>query len=218
MHTIASSAASARRWWRPLVSPWTMAALALASVVLPPLAVTAAFAVVSAAALRELSGPPFALRASGRVRPRERPFGRTGPCAGVLPYLCIPLQYGFVASGAYGAMALALPLFAALALPLWSVGAGDVRALAERSARRYFAIMIAVYALSHFPALATTGLPATGWPLAIAGVVVVALVAAGGARVMTHIGLPHLAAVGAVAFTAPPVFYAATWIASRTTG
>lgn len=191
MHSLATGAAGPRRWWRPLVSPWTIAALSLAAFVVPALAVTAGFAAVSAAALREILGPR----------------------AGALPYLCVPLQYGLVASGAYGPMALALPLFAALALPLWSVVAGDVRALAERSARCYFAIMVAVYALSHFPALATTGFPSTGWPLAIAGVLLALPVAAGGARVMARIGAPHLSYVGAVAFAAPFAYHCATWIA-----
>jgi hypothetical protein len=193
MHSIASSLAGGRRWSRPLVSPWTIAALVLATPWAPPLVVTCGFALVSAAALRELLGPR----------------------AGVLPYLCVPLQYGFVASSSYGLMALALPLTAAIALPLWSVGAGDVRALAERSARRYFAIMIAVYALSHVPAFAMAGLAAIPWPATVAGVALAGLVAAGGARVMTRIGAPELAYVGAVAFSAPLVFYAATWIASR---
>jgi len=138
-HALGATAVGTRRWSRPLVSAWTLALVALASPWLPAPVSVAAFAAISAGALGE-----FLVLS---------PAPRTAPVL----YLCVPLQYALVAADAYAAMMLTLPLVATLALPLWSVGSGDVRALAEGSAQRYFGVMLAVYALSHVPALLALG-------------------------------------------------------------
>src|SRR5262245_55838616 len=142
------------------VSPWVIATLAVASLWVHPIAIAAGFAVVSAAALREC------LRDERGRWPLR------------MVYACIPLQYALVATGSYGLITLTLPLVAALAFPLVSVCAGDIRALAERSAYRYWCAMVAVYALSHAPALLMLDVPGRRGALLV---FLVALALAGGA-------------------------------------
>ena len=74
-------------------------------------------------------------------------------------YLCVPLQYAFVASGRYELFAVTLPLVGALALPLLALAQGEGRAFLERTAERYWIVMVCVYCVSHAPALLMLNAP-----------------------------------------------------------
>jgi phosphatidate cytidylyltransferase len=74
-------------------------------------------------------------------------------------YLCVPLQYGFVAAGRYDWFAVVLPLITTLAIPLLTIAQGESRALLERVAERQWGVMVWVYLLSHAPALLILAIP-----------------------------------------------------------
>jgi phosphatidate cytidylyltransferase len=105
-----------------------------------PFAVIAAFAALSGWALHGLLTLDTPRSSSDRA-PR------------IACYACVPLQYGLVAHGPSDSLFVCLPLVAALGLPLATVLAGDMHALGERLALRFFAVMLAVYAVSYAPAL-----------------------------------------------------------------
>ena len=120
-----------------LLSGPTLAALVAAAILLPPVVSIAGFLCVSAVALREFSVPRWL-------------------------YLAVPLQYGFVATASWPLAILCVPLLATLAVPLVAVLAQDTRDLAARSAQQCWAVLFAVYALSHAPAIAMLPWPALG--------------------------------------------------------
>ncbi len=72
-------------------------------------------------------------------------------------YACVPLQYGLWVAGLTDAFIVAVPVVATLALPIAAVLAGDVRGIGERLALRFFAVLLAVYALSYAVALGHDG-------------------------------------------------------------
>ena len=118
---------------RSLATPAVLA-LVLGAAWAGPLATSLAFAGLSAWMLQGLLALEVPCTAPPRL-PR------------LACYACVPLQYALV-SAAPGAAPVALPLIAALALPLVTIAAGDLGALGERLAWRFQAVMLAVYALS----------------------------------------------------------------------
>ena len=167
------------------LSPWTLLAIALAAFLLPPIAVVAAFAVVSAAAVRRAL--PTASAWSSRAA-----------------FVAVPLQFAFVAADAWPLAATVVPLLAALGLPLVAVCTRDTVDLADRCARRYFAVMLFVYALSHAPALAMRD--AGGGLL---GVVAIGILASRVPRVRRMFGdHADLVAASVVSLVGPLALYA----------
>jgi len=133
-------------------APWATVVLAMAVAALAlwdsRTALLLVFALVSTAALGEFLAPG----ASNATGSPVRVLG----C-----YLCVPLQYAFVASGRYELFAVALPLFGALALPLLALAQDGGRAFPERIAERYWIVMVCVYCVSYAPALLTLDAPDT---------------------------------------------------------
>jgi predicted CDP-diglyceride synthetase/phosphatidate cytidylyltransferase len=167
------------------LSPWTLIAIALAALFVPPVAVVAAFTAVAGVALRE------ALPAAGAWSSRAA-------------FVALPLQFALVAAGAWPLAATFVPLFAALALPLVAVCTHDTAELADRCARRYFAVMLFVYGLSHAAALAMRD--AAG---ALLGVVALAFVAARVPRIRRMFGeQADLVPAAVTALAAPLALYA----------
>lgn len=165
-----------------LLSGPTLAALVAAAILLPPVVSIAGFLCVSAVALREFSVPRWL-------------------------YLVVPLQYGFVATPSWPLAILCVPLLATLAVPLVAVLAQDTRDLAARSAHQCWAVLFAVYALSHAPAIAMLPWPALGRADVAGCAVVVVLLGLVGARVARAMGVPSLDRVAAIAFPAPVLFH-----------
>jgi phosphatidate cytidylyltransferase len=101
-------------------------------------ALTLLFAVVSALALAD-----FLARAAASALPLHA----------VCCYGCVPLQYALIAAGCLDWALVALPLVAALALPLATLRLEGVTALAERASQRAWAVLAWVYFISHVPLL-----------------------------------------------------------------
>jgi phosphatidate cytidylyltransferase len=74
-------------------------------------------------------------------------------------FIGIPAQYGLIAANWYGMFAIFLPVYGFLALPALSALAGDPDDFLARSAKIQWALMIAVYCISHVPALLTLDIP-----------------------------------------------------------
>jgi phosphatidate cytidylyltransferase len=98
----------------------------------------------------------FALREFITLTPTRRADHRALSLAF---FVGIPLQYWFVATNWYGMFAIFIPVYAFLLLPSVSALAGDVDNFLERSSRIQWALMIAVYCISHVPALLTLDIP-----------------------------------------------------------
>lgn len=71
----------------------------------------------------------------------------------------LPLQYVLVAIRWYGLFAILIPVYAFLFVPARSALAGDTESFLERVAKIQWGLMIAVYCLSHAPALLMLPLP-----------------------------------------------------------
>jgi phosphatidate cytidylyltransferase len=74
-------------------------------------------------------------------------------------FVFIPVQYGFVAGGWYGMFAIFIPVYAFLFIPLRSALAGDTRDFLARTAKIQWGLMLAVYCVSHAPALLMLQIP-----------------------------------------------------------
>jgi phosphatidate cytidylyltransferase len=171
------------------VSPWTLLAIACASLLVAPAAVAAAFAVVSAVALNEALP----------VMPRRR--GRSLPALAM--FALVPLQFGCVAAAAWPLAATCVPLVAALGIPLVAVCARDTANLAEVCAQRYFNVMLYIYALSCAPALVLT--LGAMW---LVGVTLVAIAASYAVSRLSR-RAARVTAVDALCLVAPIVYYSA---------
>lgn len=68
-------------------------------------------------------------------------------------FVAVPLQYGLIATNRLEPMLVAMPLFAAIALPLAAALAGDTCRFSSRSAQLGCGLLLCVYCLSHAPAL-----------------------------------------------------------------
>jgi len=170
-----------------VLSPWTMLAIAIASLVVNATAIAIVFACVSAVALHE-------------ALPRAR----------LWPFALVVVQFVLVAVGAHSLMATAVPLLAALALPLIAVCTRETADLANVCARRYFFVMLYVYALSYAPALVMKSGDGAWW-LICATLFAIALgVLANKTRRIRRVlaSEPGLLAIAPLCVCAPLFFYA----------
>src|SRR5690606_2681255 len=68
-------------------------------------------------------------------------------------YLLIPIQYWLIFDQWYGLFAIFIPVYAFLALPVLAVFGGDTTDFLERSTKVQWGVMVAIYCISHAPAL-----------------------------------------------------------------
>jgi len=74
-------------------------------------------------------------------------------------FVFVPVQYVLVAVHWYGLFAIFIPVYAFLFVPLRSVLAGDTEDFLARTAKIQWGLMIAVYCVSHAPALLMLQIP-----------------------------------------------------------
>lgn len=68
-------------------------------------------------------------------------------------YILLPVQYFFVYDGWYGMFSIFIPVYGFLLLPIVASLAGDTRHFLARAAKTQWAAMIAIFCVSHVPAL-----------------------------------------------------------------
>lgn len=119
---------------------WVMVAVLAACFWLGPLATLLVFAFISFFALRE-----FITLTPTRASDHK-------PLA-VAFYLLVPLQYGLIQQEWYGLFAIFIPVYAFLGLPAIAVLAGDTEDFLERTTKIQWGVMLAIYCISHAPAL-----------------------------------------------------------------
>lgn len=68
-------------------------------------------------------------------------------------YIALPLQYFFILTGWYGMLAIFLPVYGFLLLPIFAALGGDTTRFLERAASTQWGVMIAIYCISTVPAL-----------------------------------------------------------------
>jgi len=125
---------------------WGMVAIFAAAFALGRDATIAMFALVSFFALREfITLTP--------TRPADH------RALSLAFFVGIPVQYGLIAANWYGLFAIFLPVYGFLVLPALSALAGDPEDFLARSAKIQWAVTIAVYCISHVPALLTLDIP-----------------------------------------------------------
>ena len=137
--TIANLNGRIRAWWA------MVAAIALAFALGPTVTVVL-FALVSFAGLREFvtltdtrRGDHWALAASF--------------------FVVLPIQYVLIGIEWYGLYSIFIPVYVFLLLPIAVALGGDTRRFMTRIAEVQWGLMIAVYCLSHVPALLTLDIP-----------------------------------------------------------
>lgn len=137
--TLVNLSARVKAWW-------IMVAVLAAALLLGDLALVLLFAFVSFAALREFvtllparRGDHWALLGSFLV--------------------VLPLQYYWVSTDWYGLYSIFIPVYVFLALPLVVAVRGDTTDFIGRVADLQWGLMIAVYCVSHVPALLTLDIP-----------------------------------------------------------
>lgn len=133
---------------------WLMIALFAAAVILGPVVTLVLFGLLSLMALREfLTLTPT----------------RTGDHRSL--FLCffvfLPLQYALIGYAWYGLFAILIPVYAFLILPSLAAVAGDTRDFLARCAKVQWALMLAVYTISHAPALLMLQVPGYRLPSAM---------------------------------------------------
>lgn len=74
-------------------------------------------------------------------------------------FVFVPYQYYLVASQWYGLFAIFIPVYAFLFVPVRSVLAGDTEDFLARTAKIQWGLMVAVYCVSHAPALLMLQIP-----------------------------------------------------------
>jgi phosphatidate cytidylyltransferase len=121
---------------------WVMAALVGLALRVGPVGVALLFGFASFVALREF------------VPPSPEGGGDRAMRLGAF-YLALPAQYLLIALGEGRLLALLLPAYAFVALPIIAVLAGDPRDLLRRAARLQWGLMLCVLGISHAPALLT---------------------------------------------------------------
>jgi len=136
---IANLNARIRAWW-------VMIAIFVAALATGGIGSVVLFALLSFVALRELI----------TLTPTRRGDHRTLFWAF---FVFIPGQYLFVATGYYGMFAIFIPVYAYLFIPLRSALAGDTRDFLARTAKIQWGLMLAVYCVSHAPALLMLQIP-----------------------------------------------------------
>jgi phosphatidate cytidylyltransferase len=134
--------ARVRAWW------WMVGVFAVALIIGRD-ATIAMFALISFYALREfLTLTPTKL---GDHRALSLAF-----------FVLIPVQYLLIATDWYGLFSIFIPVYGFLLLPSVSVLAHDTEHFLERSAKIQWGLMIAVYCISHVPALLLLQIPGYG--------------------------------------------------------
>lgn len=119
---------------------WLMALVIGAALWAGTLALVLLFGLVSLLALREfLTLAP------------TRPGDHLALAAGF--YLILPLQYVLVGMAWFDLFPLFIPVYAFLILPILSALSGDIRDLQARAAQTQWGLMLAVYCISHVPAI-----------------------------------------------------------------
>jgi phosphatidate cytidylyltransferase len=139
---------------------WWLAAAALGAAWLGFAAVVVLFALASFHALREFVSLHRTRRGDHRA-------------LFLAFFVVLPLQYVFLALPWPGMVALFIPVYAALLLPMRAAAAGDATRFLERAAKIQFGLLLCVYAVSHIPAIAllradpAEGLALMCWFLAV---------------------------------------------------
>ena len=98
----------------------------------------------------------FALREFITLTPTR---GSDYPALAAAFYLVLPAQYLLIASDWYGLFAIFIPVYVFLLLPILASLGGDTTAFLERAAKVQWGMMIAVFCISHVPALLTLDIP-----------------------------------------------------------
>lgn len=125
---------------------WVMIAVLAIAYLLGRVATLVLFALVSFLALREfLTLTPTRF---GDHRALSLAF-----------FVLIPVQYWLIGIDWYGLFSIFIPVYAFLLLPSLSAVAQDTEHFLERSAKIQWGVMIAVYCISHVPALLLLDIP-----------------------------------------------------------
>ncbi len=125
---------------------WVMVAIFAVSFLLGKIATIVLFALVSFFALREfLSLTP--------TRPGDH------RALSISFFVVLPVQYWLIATEWYGLFSIFIPVYAFLLLPSFSVLTPDVDGFLERTAKIQWGVMLAVYCISHVPALLLLDIP-----------------------------------------------------------
>jgi phosphatidate cytidylyltransferase len=74
-------------------------------------------------------------------------------------YCVLPVQYLLIADDWYGLFAIFIPVYVFLLLPILASLGGDTTGFLERAAKVQWGMMIAVFCISHVPALLTLDIP-----------------------------------------------------------
>lgn len=125
---------------------WVMAGVLGLALLAGKTVVVALFALVSFAALREY------LTIS--------PTRRSDHFSLLLAFFfAVPIQYFLVWLGWYGLYAIFIPVYAFLTLPIAAAVSSDTRGFMQRTATTQWGLMLAVFCVSHVPALLTLEIP-----------------------------------------------------------
>ena len=125
---------------------WSMVAIFAAAFLLGRHATIAMFAFISFFALREFV--TLTPTRAGDHRALSLAF-----------FVMIPVQYILIATNWYGLYSIVIPVYGFLLLPSVSALAHDAENFLERSAKIQWGLMIAVYCISHVPALLMLDVP-----------------------------------------------------------
>lgn len=85
--------------------------------------------------------------------------GSDYPALAAAFYLVLPVQYLLIADDWYGLFSIFIPVYVFLLLPILASLGGDTTAFLERAAKVQWGMMIAVFCISHVPALLTLDIP-----------------------------------------------------------
>lgn len=85
--------------------------------------------------------------------------GSDYPALAAAFYLVLPVQYLLIADDWYGLFSIFIPVYVFLLLPILASLGGDTTAFLERTAKVQWGMMIAVFCISHVPALLTLDIP-----------------------------------------------------------
>lgn len=98
----------------------------------------------------------FALREFITLAPTR---GSDYPALVAAFYLVLPVQYLLIADDWYGLFSIFVPVYVFLLLPILASLGGDATGFLERAAKVQWGVMIAVFCISHVPALLTLDIP-----------------------------------------------------------
>lgn len=136
---IENLAARTRAWW-------LMVAIFVTAFLLGPNTTIVMFAFVSYFALREFL----------TLTPTKHGDHKALSAAF---FILIPVQYWLISSDWYGLFSIFIPIYGFLLLPSLSVFSQDTESFLERSAKIQWGVMIAIYCISHVPALMLLKIP-----------------------------------------------------------